>query len=67
MELVVTIILNIMAVYLILGIIFSIYFLLKGMIKLDDGTMNSPWHFKLIIWPGVVLFWSVLLFKLMRK
>lgn len=55
-----------MAIYLAVGFVFSIYFLLKGAAKMDEVTKDSPWHFKLIIWPGIVLLWSVLLLKIIR-
>jgi len=66
-EIIVDIVLLLMAIYLIAGLLFSIYFLAKGVAKLDEDAKNSPWHFKLIIWPGTVLLWSVLLLKMIRK
>ncbi|MEM7298530.1 MAG: hypothetical protein AAF391_09730 [Bacteroidota bacterium] len=56
-----------LALYVIIGVLFSIYFYLKGADKIDEGTSGTPWHFKLIIFPGVVLFWSALLIKLLKK
>lgn len=56
-----------LALYLMVGVLFSVYFYAKGAAKIDEGTAGTPWHFKLIIFPGVVLFWSVLLIKLMKK
>lgn len=60
-------ILDLMALYLIAGVLFSIYFYVKGSAQIDEGTKDTPWHFKLIIFPGVVLLWVALLTKLMRK
>lgn len=57
----------VLAIYLIFGVVFSFYFYLKGASKIDEGTAGTPWHFKLIIFPGVVLFWSVLLTKALKK
>ena len=56
-----------MIVYLILGFAFSIFFYLKGGALIDEGTKGTPWHFKLIIFPGVVLFWCVLFIKILKK
>lgn len=56
-----------LGLYLVLGLFFSIYFYLKGASKIDEGTQGTPWHFKLIIFPGVVLLWAVLMAKLLRK
>ncbi|MEP5611946.1 MAG: hypothetical protein ABJP45_06835 [Cyclobacteriaceae bacterium] len=66
-EIIVDIVLLLMGIYLMLGLLFSIYFLAKGAAKFDEDTKGSPWHFKLIIFPGIVLLWSILLFKTIRK
>jgi hypothetical protein len=63
----VDIFLTFLAGYLILGILFSFYFYIKGASQIDEGTQGSPWHFKLIIFPGVVIFWSFLLLKILKK
>ena len=52
------------AVYLCCGVIFSFFFIRKGMKAIDpDGTHGSPVGFKIIIIPGVIVFWSLLLKK----
>ena len=53
-------------IYLALGLLFAIYFLLKGINQFDDDARGSSWGFRAIILPGVVLLWIVLLVK-MRK
>ena len=53
--------------YLIAGILFSIYFLIRGIAKIDVATTDSGWKFKLIILPGCILLWPVLLTKLYKK
>ena len=60
------VILIIMLVYLVLGIFFIIPFLIKGMSKVDEGTHGSTIGFKIIIIPGVIVFWPVLLSKWMK-
>lgn len=65
--LIVDILLGSMVCYLLLGLLFSVYFYIAGASRLDEGTNGTPWHFKLIIFPGVVLFWGVLLMKILRK
>ena len=67
MMVVVDIFLGLVAVYLVVGILFSIYFYAGGGEKIDEGMKGTPWHFKLIIFPGIVLFWSVLLKKLIKR
>jgi len=53
--------------YVFLGILFSLYFVFKGAEKLDAGVKNTPWHFRLIIFPGSVMLWIVLFYKLQQK
>ena len=61
------IILIIVAVYLLLGVLFVIPFLMKGLNKVDEGANGSMIGFKIIIIPGVIVFWPVLLSKWMKS
>ena len=63
---VVTIILIIVAVYLAAGLLFAIPFVIKGVTQIDESAIGSKWGFRLIIIPGVIVFWPVLLKKWMR-
>ena len=62
----VEILLIIAAVYLALGVVFVIPFLMKGLTKVDEGAHGSTMGFKIIIIPGVIVFWPVLLSKWMK-
>jgi hypothetical protein len=53
----------IVAIYLLLGAIFVIPFLVKGITKVDEGAHSGSIGFKIIIIPGVIVFWPVLLKK----
>ena len=59
-------ILIIVLIYLLLGVLFVIPFLIKGLTKVDEGAHGGTIGFKIIIIPGVVVFWPVLLRKWMR-
>jgi hypothetical protein len=63
---IVTIILIIVAVYLAAGLIFAIPFVIKGVTQIDEGTVGSKWGFRLIIIPGTMVFWPLLLKKWMK-
>ena len=63
----VKIILIIVLIYLILGVLFVIPFLLKGITKVDEGAHGGSFGFKLIIIPGVIVFWPFLLNKWIKK
>jgi hypothetical protein len=61
-----TIILIIALGYLSLGVLFAIPFLLKGITKVNEDSHGSTIGFKIIIIPGVIVFWPVLLKKWMK-
>ena len=61
----VEIILILAAIYLVLGVFFVIPFLMKGLNKIDEGANDSTIGFKIIIIPGVIVFWPMLLSKWM--
>ena len=54
---------TILFMYLCCGIVFSIAFLVKGINKVDETTHGSTWGFKIIIIPGVIALWPLLLQK----
>ena len=61
------IILIIVAIYLLGGVLFVIPFLMKGLNKIDEGANGSTIGFKIIVIPGVIVFWPVLLAKWMKS
>ena len=63
----VDILMIIVLIYLTLGVLFVIPFLLKGLTKVDEGAHGGTIGFKIIIIPGVIVFWPVLLSKWMRS
>ncbi len=54
-------------IYLGIGLLFSIWFVLVGAKKIDNGMEDTPFHFKLILIPGSVLMWPVMLIKILKK
>ena len=66
-ETMVKILFIIVAMYLCGGVIFSFFFIKKGIKIIDpDGTHGSSAGFKIIIIPGVIVFWALLLEKWMK-
>jgi len=63
MEKIILLIGYIILFYLLIGIIFSIFFYLKGINKVDEVAIGSTLGFKLVVFPGIVVFWPVLLSK----
>lgn len=50
-------------IYLAVGLIFAVAFIIKGLKMVDEGAHGSGWGFRLIIIPGIVVFWPLLLRK----
>lgn len=48
-------------VYLALGLAVAVPFVLRGVNKIDPVSSGSSWGFRLIILPGVVALWPLLL------
>ncbi len=61
---VINIILLVVEIYLAAGLLFSIPFIIKGVTAIDpDGAEGTKWGFRVIIIPGTIIFWPVLLKK----
>lgn len=54
------------AAYLLLGLFFVVPFIVNGITRIDEGAKGSKWGFRMIIIPGVIVFWPFLLKKWMR-
>ena len=63
METVVSIIFIILAVYLAFGLLFALIFIFKGIEKIDTSAHGASRGFKIIIIPGIMALWPVLLNK----
>jgi hypothetical protein len=62
----VEVVLIIVAIYLLLGLLFVIPFLLKGLTTVDESAHGGTIGFKIIIIPGVIVFWPLLLRRWIR-
>jgi TM2 domain-containing membrane protein YozV len=51
------------AIYLATGLLFALFFLTKGVNKIDTGAIGSGWGFRIIILPGTIVLWPLLLNK----
>jgi hypothetical protein len=63
MEMIVHIVLIIAAIYLISGLLFAIAFVTRGLTTVDEGAHGAGLGFRIIIIPGVIVFWPFLLYK----
>lgn len=60
-------ILLVLGIYLLLGLIFGLFFLVKGIHKIDETASDASLGFKLIILPGITLLWPIMFFKWSRS
>jgi hypothetical protein len=51
------------ALYLLFGLLFAILFVSKGVQKVDEGAHGGSIGFRIIIIPGTMVFWPLLLKK----
>ena len=47
--------------YLVSGFLFAVPFVLLGVKKIDPPAARGSWGFRLLIFPGVAVFWPVFL------
>ncbi len=59
MESTIATILLLVGIYFLIGALFSVFFLWKGLKKVDPGTDGSGLFFKLLLFPGMTVFWVV--------
>ena len=60
---IIQILLLLVVAYLICGMIFTVPFIVKGINVVDEGAHGSSIGFRIIIIPGVIVFWPFLLRK----
>lgn len=48
-------------VYLVCGLVFAVPFVLLGVKRIDPHAAQGSWGFQLVIFPGVMAFWPLLL------
>lgn len=56
----------IVSVYAICGLLFAAPFVLVGVNRIDPHAAHSSWGFRLLIIPGTVAFWPLLLSRWMK-
>lgn len=64
---VVEIILYIVGIYCLCGILFAIPFIIRGVTAIDEGAHETKLGFRIIIIPGSIIFWPLLLKKWIKS
>ena len=60
---IVTILFYLAGLYLLCGFIFALFFVTKGVERVDEGAHGASIGFRIIIIPGTMAFWPLLLRK----
>jgi len=56
-----------LGIYLLAGVFFYLFFIIKGMKILDPSTEKTSIWFKIIIAPASISLWVILLYKLLKR
>jgi hypothetical protein len=64
---IIKLILAITALYLLFGLLFAILFVIKGVEEVDESAHRGSIGFRIIIIPGVMAFWPLLMKKWIRS
>ena len=62
-----SLIVGVVVAYLAIGILFGLFFAFKGAAQLDEVAREAPFGFRVLILPGAVALWPLLLVKLLTK
>ena len=57
----------ILSIYFGFGLLFGIYFIVKGASRIDPLIADSKFKVRLLLAPGAIATWPVLLFKIIRS
>jgi hypothetical protein len=47
--------------------LFSLFFIFKGIEKVDETAHGSSWGFRIMIIPGITALWPLLLYKWIKS
>jgi len=59
--------LAVLAVYLVIGALFAAVIAVKGLPRIDAGARGMPWSARLLILPGLVALWPLMLLKCLTQ
>jgi hypothetical protein len=55
-----------LSIYVLLGLLFAPFFVTRGAAHIDPSVQQATWGFRLMIAPGVVALWPLLLRRWLR-
>ncbi|HKQ48955.1 MAG TPA: hypothetical protein VJZ71_12865 [Phycisphaerae bacterium] len=60
-------ILSVIGAYLAIGLIFGLWFVTAGLPRFDSAADDSPWGFRLLILPGSMALWPLLVRRIRSR
>ena len=57
---------DVLAGYLAAGALFGVLFLWRWVGRLDSSARHATWGFRVLVFPGVTMFWPLFLIRVMR-
>ncbi len=67
MEIIINIFLTILGIYFAIGLLFGLYFLLKGATKIDPLMLDTKKKVRVLLLPGVIATWPFLIGRLFKS
>jgi len=58
---------SVIGLYFFIGFLFGLYFIVKGVTRLDHDAKGTSFWFRLIILPGSIGLWPILLAKMIKR
>ena len=59
-------IVNVFALYAVIGVLFGLFFVVRGVSRIDPVAADGTWGFRLLILPGSAALWPLLLVRWLR-
>ena len=54
---------GLVTMYAAAGAVFAVPFAVRGLTRIDPSGAGAPWSFRLLIVPGTIVFWPLLLLR----
>ena len=67
LEILATTLVTIVALYVLVGICFAGFFVWRGVGAIDPAATEGTWGFRVLIFPGSVAFWPLLLSRYRQR
>ena len=62
-----SIVVNVVMGYLALGLLFAVFFTVRGVHTFGEAERRGTWGFRLLVVPGAMLLWPVLLKRVVQR